>query len=213
MPSRLNYALFLNNVTMQPAIAIESVPKFQPPVSSRCRTLCTGCGVHALCMQCYPYSRLGHIKMSCNSSRSSKWTTLYCPNDAFFLIDILIEPHRAKYTQHRTNSYQTVRRFYLPRISGISSYCSKLQRPTRWLADCVVESGGNNNPWNASDKPSGLHHSPGSSRSSSVIWNARFTGGRLRGLISTYNSATPENRTQVDTNFSDHNDLGNHIPH
>jgi len=46
--------------------------------------------IHALCMQCSPHSRVGNTKMSCNSSHTRTWTTLYHLNNAFFFIDAFV---------------------------------------------------------------------------------------------------------------------------
>jgi len=46
--------------------------------------------IHALCMQCSPHSRVRNTKMSCNSSRTRTWTTLYRLNNAFFFINAFI---------------------------------------------------------------------------------------------------------------------------
>ena len=78
------------DVTVQLATAIEPLARFQP-LSKIARSevlhLLHVVWIQALCMRCSPHSRVGNMKMSCNSSRTGTWTVLYHPNNAFFFID------------------------------------------------------------------------------------------------------------------------------
>jgi len=81
------------DVKMQLATAIEPLAKFQP-LSKIARSEMLHSlhvvWIHAHCMHCSPHSRVGNTKTSRNSLRTCTWTALHHLNNAFFIIDGLI---------------------------------------------------------------------------------------------------------------------------
>ena len=77
-----------HDVTMELATAIEPLAKVQP-LSKIARSEMLHSlhvvWIHALCMQCFPHSRVGNTKTSCNSSRTRTWTAVYHLKNAFFI--------------------------------------------------------------------------------------------------------------------------------
>ena len=81
------------DVTMQLAIAIEPLAKFQPLIKIARSEMLHSLHVvwiHALCMQCSPHSCVGNTKTSCSSSCTRTWTAMYHLNNAFFFINAFI---------------------------------------------------------------------------------------------------------------------------
>lgn len=81
------------NVTLQLAISIEPVAKFQPPSQIiRSETLHSLDVVreHTPCMRSSPYSHLGNTKIFCHPSCTTTWTVMYSLNNAFFSNDTVM---------------------------------------------------------------------------------------------------------------------------